>query len=335
LGTALCVGAALLAGLHFIGFPTMRFAAQVLFGELPVLLALVGALHLRSGPTGRPPRGRGALLLAGSLLLVAVYADAYHRCPYDLQVRHYWVDLTRGRPESGTLRLVHLTDLQTHAIREHERRALRQAAALNPDLVILTGDYIQSRYRPTRKQAGADLNCFLRELRLQPRYGVYAVPGDVEHEEWKELFTGTGVTCLENQEVRISLNAGRRLALTGLDLAKSRASTPGELAPLLTSGSEPDIRFLFGHSPDYVRALRPGDRVDLTLAGHTHGGQIVIPPFGPVMTLSRLPRKYSGGLRNYDGFALHVSRGIGMERGLAPQVRFFCPPEISLLEVRY
>ena len=60
-----------------------------------------------------------------------------------------------------------------------------------------------------------------------------------------------------------------------------------------------------------------------------------IPGFGPLMTLSRLPRKYAGGLNDYRGFPLHVSRGIGMERGLAPQVRFFCPPEICVLEVTY
>ncbi len=77
-------------------------------------------------------------------------------------------------------------------------------------------------------------------------------------------------------------------------------------------------------------------RVDLALAGHTHGGQIVLPFFGPPLTLTGLERPYAaGGLHDYHGIPLHVSRGVGMERGSAPQVRFLCPPEICLLDVTY
>ena len=76
-------------------------------------------------------------------------------------------------------------------------------------------------------------------------------------------------------------------------------------------------------------------RAHLALAGHTHGGQVVLPFFGPPMTLSRLPRRYAGGLHDYHGLPLHVSRGIGMERGSAPQIRFLCPPEICVIELRY
>jgi len=53
------------------------------------------------------------------------------------------------------------------------------------------------------------------------------------------------------------------------------------------------------------------------------------------MTLSRLPRRFAGGLNDYKGIPLHVSRGVGMERGTAPQIRFLCPPEICLLDVYY
>lgn len=75
--------------------------------------------------------------------------------------------------------------------------------------------------------------------------------------------------------------------------------------------------------------------VDLVLAGHTHGGQVVVPFFGPPYTASRLPRRYAGGLNDYRGIPLHVSRGVGMERGFAPQVRFLCPPEICVVDVRF
>ena len=74
--------------------------------------------------------------------------------------------------------------------------------------------------------------------------------------------------------------------------------------------------------------------VDLVLAGHTHGGQVVMPFFGPVVTASRLPRLFAGGLHDFRGTPLHVSRGVGMERGFSPPVRFLCPPEICVLDLR-
>jgi predicted MPP superfamily phosphohydrolase len=74
--------------------------------------------------------------------------------------------------------------------------------------------------------------------------------------------------------------------------------------------------------------------VDLVLAGHTHGGQVVFPLFGPPHTAMRLPRRYAGGLHDHGGTPLHVSRGVGMERGFAPPVRFLCPPEVCVLDVR-
>jgi len=56
---------------------------------------------------------------------------------------------------------------------------------------------------------------------------------------------------------------------------------------------------------------------------------------GAPITKTRLPRRYASGLHDYAGVPIHVSAGVGMERGAAPQLRFLCPPEISLLEVTY
>jgi len=95
------------------------------------------------------------------------------------------------------------------------------------------------------------------------------------------------------------------------------------------------VRIAFAHYPRAALALRPNSRVDLVVAGHTHGGQVVLPLVGPPIVLSPLPRSIAaGGLHALDGNALYVSRGVGMERGQAPRIRFLCPPEITVLTLQ-
>ena len=90
---------------------------------------------------------------------------------------------------------------------------------------------------------------------------------------------------------------------------------------------------VLSHTPAVVlEASRRG--LEAVLAGHTHGGQVRLPFFGPPITLSRVPRAVAaGGLHELDGRRIYVSRGIGWEHGHAPRVRFLCPPEVTLLEL--
>jgi hypothetical protein len=114
------------------------------------------------------------------------------------------------------------------------------------------------------------------------------------------------------------------LELVGLDLRDSR------VGPSL--GPSRKFRIVFGHSPDF--SLSPLE-ADLMLAGHTHGGQVQIPFFGPLVTLSRLPRRWAGGgMVTLEGNRrLIVSRGLGMERGPAPRLRFNCRPQIVVVDL--
>jgi len=72
----------------------------------------------------------------------------------------------------------------------------------------------------------------------------------------------------------------------------------------------------------------------LSLAGHTHGGQVRLPVLGPVTTLSSVPRRYAAGLSvRPAGGHLFVSRGIGMERENAPRLRFLCRPQLVVIDL--
>lgn len=72
---------------------------------------------------------------------------------------------------------------------------------------------------------------------------------------------------------------------------------------------------------------------DLVLARHTHGGQVRLPFVGALVTLTRIPRKYSAGLFYFGKTVLYVNRGVGLEGFLAPKIRLLCPPEIALLTI--
>ena len=89
--------------------------------------------------------------------------------------------------------------------------------------------------------------------------------------------------------------------------------------------------FLY-HFPGLIEDV--GDlNIDLYLAGHTHGGQIRLPFYGALVTLSRYGKKYEAGEYAVGDTILYVNRGIGMEGGLAPRVRFLCRPEITVFDI--
>jgi predicted MPP superfamily phosphohydrolase len=90
--------------------------------------------------------------------------------------------------------------------------------------------------------------------------------------------------------------------------------------------------FLY-HTPDLILEAAGTGRVDLYCAGHTHGGQVALPVYGALVTLSKFGKKYESGLHREGQTSLYVTRGVGMEGGSAPRVRFFARPEITVIEL--
>jgi predicted MPP superfamily phosphohydrolase len=94
-----------------------------------------------------------------------------------------------------------------------------------------------------------------------------------------------------------------------------------------------DCTIAISHTPDQAdQAAAQG--VDLYLCGHTHGGQVRIPLWGAIVTNCESGKKYEAGLYRNGSTVIHTSRGLGLEPRPAPQVRFLCRPEISLISER-
>ena len=249
--------------------------------------------------------------------------------PYDLRLETVEMELPAERSVGPPLRISVLADLQTDQVGEYEQEAVDRLLACNPDIILVPGDLFHGKTDLFEEKLES-----LRQLlsRLKAPGGVYFTQGDVDPRHRVELMLeGTGIIELENEIVRLEVR-GRAVTLGGVDREYASAEAREVIRRLQDEPGEDDIRILVAHRPDVVQLLPDNCRIDLTVSGHTHGGQVVIPGFGPPMTLSDLPRKVAaGGLHELNGNRLYVSRGVGQERGQAPRIRLLAPPEISLL----
>lgn len=317
-GAMACVGSVALGLAGFLGgffenhFGFFRFLAFAVFLHAPVLLA-VSAIRWRRV---RPVLAGGAAIAVLALLLVA--ADAFLVEPHWLEVSHWQFSSAKiQRP----VRIVVVSDLQTDQIGSYEREVLCRALEEEPDLLLLAGDYIQAADLK-RGVLDRDLGDLLAELQFTAPRGVFAVRGNVDPPYWREIFGGLKITTVTDSR---SFDLGE-LWLTCLGLHDSFD------ADLKIPDGPPDrFHLILGHVPNFALGQY---RADLLVAGHTHGGQVRLPWIGPMITHSAIPHTWAAGLTELPGGGrLLVSRGVGMERGYAPPMRFLCRPELVVIDL--
>lgn len=299
--------AVLMQGVTFAAFHLLAYGW---FLHVPLLL-IVGALF--QWERRRKFAGLGLVAAAG---LIVVAVDC-------LVVEPYWLEVSRVELRSSKLdrplRIALVADLQTDRIGIHERNALTSVMRARPDLILWAGDYLQSPESDYDRLLG-EFKQLLAELNFGAPRGAFAVAGNTDVERWKELFQNSNVTVLPHTSECV------------LDDVKLTAlSVNDTFDPELNIANDSRFHIVLGHAPDY--ALGQID-ADLLLAGHTHGGQVQLPGIGPLLTLSRVPRKWASGVTQLPSSAtLIVSRGVGMERRDAPRLRFLCRPEVVIIDV--
>lgn len=312
-------------------FASVYLATFGLFGVLPISMALWGWSFFAHG------RWRWACLFwSATCATWAVAVDAWFIEPQWLEVSHFRLQSEKLKEP---LRIAVLADFQTDNIGAYEERVLRAAQAENPDLILFAGDYIQCPGWKQYTEQKDKFQALLKRAPLNAKYGVFAVGGNVDAFQisesgyealWVKLFEGSSIKA-EDPTVLHDLGA---FWLTALNVWESSSVVQAVRAA-------PDSRFhiALGHLPNIVLAqikkgrTTPAD-VDLIIAGHVHGGQIRLPLLGPITTNSAISRKWATGINEYaPGKFLLVSRGIGLERGWAPRIRFLCRPELCILDI--
>lgn len=298
-----------------------------------VALVLLGVSLWRKRSGSEAKRWRPvvvALFAAGLALGPVGYYSSFVE-PFRIECEHVDVSLTPGRAGRAEIRVGVLSDIQTDAVTDYERRAVAILMEAQPDLILLPGDFFQGNSESFQRELPA-----FRELlgRLHAPAGVFAVSGNIDREDQlRALLVGTDITLLANEIVKV-IWKDRIITLGGSSSPGFGAGEKTIKALGTASGSE-DVRILLAHFPDWVLRLRPNARIDLVVSGHTHGGQVRLPLVGPLITFSKLPAAVAaGGLHSLDGRRVFVSRGIGWERGSAPRMRFLCPPEVTVLTLK-
>lgn len=258
--------------------------------------------------------------IAGNLSKVARYAIDEAN---SLSVERVEITLPRLPKKLDRFRILHLSDTHHSPFTDlkHIARAVAVASEFEPDIVALTGDYVshEAKYiSPVAKVLGE----------LRGKYGVFACLGN--HDHWTdaglvtELFRGEGITMLVNEGLRLGNADGSSFWLGGVD---DHMVGQTDVAAAL-KGSYPDeVKILLAHNPVIFRQAVK-QRVDLTLSGHTHGGQVKLRDKEKRIIRRR---KLSSGLHERKSAQIYITRGIGT---VVLPVRYQCPPEISLLTLR-
>lgn len=265
-----------------------------------------------------------------NVLLSACVFDALYIEPFHLTVTELAVDGPAFLPDRP-LRIVQLSDLHVERTTRRERDVLVKVAALQPDIIVLTGDYLNLSYL-SDPATQADTRNFLAQLHAP--YGIYAVTDHYVDpaNAMRAIFDGQPITMLDNQTVCLPFEAAD-LCLIGIQshrnaLERDRAVLESLSAQTLSGA----YKLLLYHTPDLAEAADENG-IDLYLAGHTHGGQIRLPFYGALVTFSAYGKKYEMGRYTLGKTTLYVSRGLGMEGSGAPRARFLCPPEIVVVDI--
>lgn len=325
--------------------PFMTYAVSSFFGALLALLfaipqGMVGikrriAARRRKDAPQSPARRvfleRTANVVTAAPFVAGAYGLLYGRLNLETTVQK--IPLARLPKAFDGFRIAQLSDLHIGPFMPQEqiRKYAEMTNALKPDLIVLTGDFVtfdpQTQFAVVDALAG-----------LQAPFGVFGCLGN--HDAWSgvqssitELFRQRGIRILRSEAVAIRIQ-NDAVNLIGTDFQSARRFGPSEAVANLLGNVVPlidreRVNILLSHNPDtFDRAAELG--IDLSMAGHTHGGQAALEFISPEIAPSRLVTPYVAGWFRKPGGQLYVNRGIGT---IGVPIRIGAPPEITVYQL--
>ena len=312
-----------------VGF-LMAIPFAMLAGVRAVARRLRGRAEIAS-PGRRDFLAQTASVVTAAPFLAGAYGLLYGRL--NLETVERPIRLANLPPAFHGFRIAQLSDIHIGPFMPEEqiRKFAGIANVLKPDLIVLTGDYVTF-------DAGTQFAVVEALAGLRAPFGVYACLGN--HDAWagvedsiSGLFAARAVRMLRGARVPITVG-GDWFNLIGVDFQSRHRFGPsapvkrilGNIESLIARGR---VNILLSHNPDtFDRAAALG--IDLSMAGHTHGGQAALEFISPEIAPTRLVTPYVAGFFRKPGGQLYVNRGIGT---IGVPIRIGAPPEITVYQL--
>lgn len=283
----------------------------------------------------RPSRFLLLLRILAVLAVIALLAWPVVE-PWCLQVERVIIRSADFPAAIGQLRVIYVSDIHAGPFFSQARvnDLVRQINRLNPDLVILGGDYASD--------SESAIAFFQNIPSLRARLGVFGVMGNHDRTEPESNLsrlmaemTASGVIPLVNTTARVKVGQNHLIVAGVDDIHCGFPDVSGVAAQVYAD----DFVVFAGHSPDLLPDMlkaRSADGsshwYDLALFGHTHGGQVNVMGYSPFSNLSPdLGARYLSGWLEENRASLLISNGVGTS--VAP-VRLFAPPQIHLITLK-
>ena len=307
----------------------MLVLSAIYISTLAVIVVAVGRLLGKISKTKKKFYDHRLIKYGAPILaLICTYCILY-----GWLIEPYWFDVTKHTVETGkipsdeSVRIVHLSDLHLEEETDRERRLPELVNSLEPDIIVITGDFLNGQSgKPVLKNLLGKFNA---------KHGIYIVYGNFRFfYDPADVLRESGVTVLDDdlatadRVIKRDVNV-RNVPLTIYGVRWERGRNIEKLAGKVDPSR---INILLHHTPDAVESVRDVG-FDMYLCGHTHGGQVRMPFYGALITLSKFGKKYEMGRYQVGDTMLYVNRGVGMEGGTAPRVRFLCRPEIAVFDL--
>jgi len=250
----------------------------------------------------------------------------------NLQIFRENIQLHKLPQSLDGLRIIQISDIHFGSF--PDKRTIKemcyQINGLNADIIFITGDFVNFSQK--------ELILGIEELgQLKSRYGIYACLGNHdhymnadEHEQLIKIIKNNNIQLLINENITLNINESK-LNIVGVDYSGHRLNY-ADWGKSFDGISPLNTTILLCHDPkSWDQSIIGKTCADLTLAGHTHGGQVAFELFGQILSPAQFTYKqYAGLYRNRDQY-LYVNRGIGTS---GPPIRLFMNPEITLITLK-
>ena len=262
-------------------------------------------------------------LVLGICLLCILLFFIYSYCiePNMLHISEITLKFERLSEHLNGMTILHISDLHLTKIGKREERLIEIVNRLNADILVITGDFVNKRKMLD--------DCIQLINKFRARYGKWGVWGNYDH----SILNLTDRKKLAEQDIVILINENQSIKIKQENIWIIGVDDPftgrDDLLQAIAGVPEEAIKILLSHSPAIIEEAQRA-KIDLVLAGHTHGGQIYIPLISHFIVSLLGGGGYIAGLYRVGQTYLYVNRGIGTS--ILP-LRAFSPPEITLIRL--